>query len=406
MIGPPEELQGSHTAVSLFSGCGGLDLGVAAAEFRVLASVELDEHAIATNRAWTDRLPYQHHPYHEDIRKLDPAQLMFDVGLAPGELDLLVGGPPCQSFSGIGFRRGLEDARGLLLFEMARFAAVLRPRAILIEQVKGIVNFTASDGQRVLTLLRVSLHELGYETWWHIFNAADYGVPQKRERIMIVALRIADRFSFPTATHAEAQLAPVSGGLLEPHLTVADGLVNLPKPVRKGEPTSDPNHVDVTPERDRQRIHHVPEGEWLAAQVHLPAELRCNLSKKDTTKYRRLCRDLPSLTLRCGEIHYHPVEDRYLTPREYLRLHGYPDWFQLTGPIRSRSGRVKDLDQHRQVANSVPPPLARAIATSIRRALEQAIYAESEGTTRVRDGGSLGNRDRESIGVQVPLFGS
>lgn len=402
MIPTPEQLTGGPTAISLFSGCGGLDLGVASAGFQVLAGVEIDTHAVRTLETWTKRLPYHHQTYHADIRSLEPTEIMRDVGLVAGELDLLVGGPPCQSFSGIGFRKGLEDDRGLLLFEMARFAEVMRPRAVLIEQVKGIVNFRTSSGDRVLRMLEERFHQLGYSTTWSVVNAADYGVPQKRERIMLVALRSGERFEFPLPTHAAPALASRIARLL-PHRTVADALSGLGAPERKGEPTSDPNHVDVTPERDRDRIRQVPEGGWLAAQLHLPPELRCNLSKKDTTKYRRLHREQPSLTLRCGEIHYHPIKDRYLTPREYMRLHGYPDWFFLAGPIRSRSGRVKDLDQHRQVANSVPPPLAGAVAKRVREALETA-YASSAGIVGVSSIGSIAGGQFEPIGVQMPLF--
>ncbi|MDD4622472.1 MAG: DNA cytosine methyltransferase, partial [Kiritimatiellae bacterium] len=107
------------------------------------------------------------------------------------------------------------------------------------------------------------------------------------------------------------------------------------------------------------------EGCFLAGTADAPLTLKCNLTKKDTTKYRRLHRLEPSLTLRCGEIFFHPLEDRYLTPREYLRIHSYPDSHVLCGPIRGRTGTVKNLDQHRLVANSVPPPLARAIAEQI-----------------------------------------
>src|SRR5665811_2597282 len=110
----PEELSGTYTAVSLFSGCGGLDLGVAQAGFNVLASVEIDAHAVASLENWTSLLRYRHRALHADILNVDPHQLMADLDLEPGQLDLLSGGPPCQSFSGIGFRRGLDDARGLL----------------------------------------------------------------------------------------------------------------------------------------------------------------------------------------------------------------------------------------------------------------------------------------------------
>lgn len=185
---------------------------------------------------------------------------------------------------------------------------------------------------------------------------------------------------------------------------MGDALTELPAPTLKGAEPIDPNHVDVTPERDRERISRVPEGDWLARQLHLPPELRCNLTRKDTTKYRRLHRSAPSLTLRRGEIHYHPVEDRYLTPREYLRIHGYPDWFTLFGPIRSRTGTVRDLDQHRQVANSVPPPLARVVADRIRAALEERHYADDSRDLRVQDDGCVVRSHREPPSVQMPLL--
>ena len=97
--------------------------------------------------------------------------------------------------------------------------------------------------------------------------------------------------------------------------------------------------------------------------------------ESDITKYLRLHRDRPANTLRCGEIFYHPIEDRSLTPREYMRIHGYPDSYLLKGPIRSRTGTVKNLDQHRQVANSVLPPLAKALASKIFECLNLAISA-------------------------------
>ena len=158
-------------------------------------------------------------------------------------------------------------------------------------------------------------------------------------------------------------------------MTVGEALTGLGEPKAKTPGTTFQNcedsHVDVTPLRDRERISYVPEGSYLAAQTHIGTDIRGNLMPKDTTKYLRLDRTKPSNTLRCGEIFFHPTANRYLTPREYMRIHGYGDDYKLLGPIRSRTGSVKDLDQHRQVANSVPPPLAYAMGKSIRRYLNE-----------------------------------
>ena len=132
----------------------------------------------------------------------------------------------------------------------------------------------------------------------------------------------------------------------------------------------DNSHYDGTPPRDRERIRGVPEGKNLSSQTQLPQEQIEGLTRKDTTKFLRLDRGRPANTLRGGEIFFHPTEDRYLTPREYLRIHGFPGDYVLRGAVRGRSGRVKYLDQHRQVANAVPPPLAEAVAGAIQAWLD------------------------------------
>ena len=113
----------------------------------------------------------------------------------------------------------------------------------------------------------------------------------------------------------------------------------------------------------------MPEGLWLSKVAEVPPDILQRLTRKDTTKYRRLSRRDPSLTLRCGEALYHPIHDRYITPREAARIQGFPDTRIFKGPIRWRTGTVPNLDQHRQVANAVPPPLAAAVAKSIKAAL-------------------------------------
>ena len=354
------------TALSLFSGAGGLDIGVSQAGAEVLACVEIDPHCCATLRSWVEREGHGPRIVEGDIRNVDPATLMDELGLEPGDLDLLVGGPPCQSFSQIGKLGSLKDERGMLLFQMARFAEVFRPRAMLVEQVKGLLTAKDHEGKSggVLEMFLDELQLLGYVPKWKVMNAADYGVPQLRQRVFVVAVPEPNGFVFPAPTHmaAEEQTALFS---LPEHRTAGEALAGLGEPQRLDGRPPEYSHVDVSQPADRRRIHGVPEGDWLARQMHLPPDQRGRLSKKDTTKFRRISRDKPSLTLRGGEIFFHPTEDRYLTPREYLRLHGYPDDYQLRGPIRGRSGQVRNLDQHRQVANSVPPPLARVMAEAV-----------------------------------------
>lgn len=348
-----------------------MDIGVKRAGFEILACIELDEHACATLRANIVRNNEKTKVIEGDIRDVRPADLLKELNVKKGEVDLLFGGPPCQSFSQIGKQLHLKDERGLLLFEVVRFAKEIKPKVILVEQVKGLLTAKGDEGRRgeVFETFTNDLKKLGYSVKWRVLNAAHYGVAQNRERVFVVAFQGEHNpFNFPSPTHGEDtnQLLPVL-----PVKTVGEVLEGLSKPVRKNEKeqASIENHIDATPDGDRKRIIGVPEGEYLAAQTHLPPEQVGKLTKKDTTKYLRLSRFRPANTLRCGEIFFHPLEDRYLTPREYMRIHGFPDDYVLMGPVRGRSGSVRNLDQHRQVANSVPPPVAEVLALEIERTL-------------------------------------
>ncbi len=358
-------------ALSLFSGAGGMDIGIKKAGFEVLACLELDEHACSTLRANVAFNKEKTKILEGDIKAVNPDNLLKDLKVKKGELDLLFGGPPCQSFSQIGKQLHLKDERGLLLFEMVRFAKAIEPKVILVEQVKGLLTARGDDDRRgeVFETFTNDLKKLGYSIKWQVINASYYGVAQARERVFVVAFKGENNpFNFPHPTHGADidQLIPTL-----PMKTVGDVLKGLGKPEKKnkdGQKRTD-NHIDATPDGDRKRIVGVPEGGHLSAQKHLPPEQIGKLSKKDTTKYLRLSRTRPANTLRCGEIFFHPLEDRYLTPREYMRIHGYPDSYVLMGPVRGRSGSVRNLDQHRQIANSVPPPVAEVLACEIKRTL-------------------------------------
>lgn len=367
-----------RSAVSLFSGAGGLDIGVRQAGFNILACVELDPNACDTLRYNIARQGDRTRVYEGDIRTLEPEDILSDVQSNSGDIDLLFGGPPCQAFSLIGKQKALEDERGVLLFQMIRYAEAMKPKVVLMEQVKGLLSARDAAGRRggVFESLLEEFDRLGYTTKYKVCLAADYGVAQLRERVILVATKCGSEFEFPPPTHSRlSETGDLFAETLPPWLTVGEALRGVPSPhLRKKGITTYPddlqNHVDVTPERDRERIHHVPEGLYLASQTQLPKDIVGNLNRKDTTKYLRLSREGQSNTLRCGEIFFHPTEDRYLTPREYMRIHGYPDDYLLKGPIRSRTGSVKNLDQHRLVANSVPPPLAFAFAKQISKYMD------------------------------------
>ena len=338
-------------SISLFAGAGGMDLGVDGAGFKTICAIEIDPHCAATlRRNGRGKAVWQ-----TDVRVVDPLRLMPVLGLKPGQLALLHAGPPCQPFSQIGKQGGLEDPRGSLVFEVVRFARALRPTAVLIEQVPKFLTVRTSRGKPLLEVLRKEFANLGFDTHADVLQASEHGVAQHRRRAVIVCVPKGEGFVFPLPSTSTS--------------TVGEALAGLPTASAEGEEPEVPNHVDITPQRDRERIAYVPEGTWLSKVPDVPADIRQKLTRKDTTKFRRLCRTGLAPTLRCGEAPYHPLENRYVTPREAARLQGFPDGHVFEGPIRRRTGRVRDLDQHRQVANAVPPPLARAVASNLRSAL-------------------------------------
>ena len=336
-------------AVSLFSGAGGLDIGVDAAGYRTVCAIESDPHCVATLRKNApDKTVLE-----SDIKKLDAAQVMVSLGVRSGSVALLHGGPPCQPFSQIGLKGGLDDPRGRLVFEMVRFAKALRPSAILMEQVPKFLDTLAGNGTLLKDLLAQEFHAAGYSMHTEVLNAGHFGIAQNRKRAFIVCVERGQGYRFPRP--------PLR--LSVP--TVGEAIGDLPPAVRPQREPLMANHIDITPARDRERISFVPEGLWLSKVANAPPNIVQRLTPKDSTKFRRLDRGKPSLTLRCGEALYHPTEDRYLTPRESARIQGFPDDHIFLGPIRRRSGNVSNLDQHRQVANAVPPPLAQSIAETL-----------------------------------------
>ncbi len=201
------------TAVDLFCGCGGLTIGLRMAGFRVVAAVEIDPLAVKTYTANHRDVAV----WETDIRQLKPAELLAELGLREGEMDLLAGCPPCQGFSTLRTLNGstrIEDPRNDLLLEFQRFVEALRPRAVMMENVPGLANDTR------FSCFSAKLRRLGYVGEHRILDAADYGVPQRRRRLIYLA---GHGIAIPFAGKARKSK------------TVKDVLCDLPKAGESGD---------------------------------------------------------------------------------------------------------------------------------------------------------------------------
>lgn len=331
-----------YTTIELFAGAGGLALGIDNAGFDALGLIEFDKDAADTLKC--NRPDW--HVINDDIANISELDLLEYFDLEKGELDLLSGGAPCQSFSYAGKRLGLEDARGTLFYHYAKFLERLKPKMFLFENVKGLLSHDRGKTYKVITDI---FKKCGYKIQYKILNAWDYGVAQKRERLITIGIRcdLTDRitFDFP----APHKYKPV----------LRDILLDCPK--SEGSNYS----------KYKQKIFELvpPGGYWR----DIPEDIAKAYMKScwymeggRTGILRRLSLDEPSLAVltspsqkqtdRC-----HPLEARPFTIRENARCQSFPDDWQFCGSIGS---------QYKQVGNAVPVNLAYEIALQIRKALE------------------------------------
>ncbi len=196
--------------ISLFSGAGGMDIGFHKAGFETAVAVEQDPSCCATLRQNMPNI----HVMEGDLTKISTPEILKIGGLKPLEPSLVIGGPPCQSFSLAGKRMGMDDPRGKLVLEYIRVVREALPVAFVMENVKGLVHW--SEGKALEAILSEAAQEIiyngkiyKYELSYEILNAVDYGVPQFRERIIIIGNRLGKKFNFPLPTHtspAESQM--------------------------------------------------------------------------------------------------------------------------------------------------------------------------------------------------------
>lgn len=333
----PVERKGRQPkAYSLFSGAGGFHLGMEAAGFDVVLGLDLNPHAEKTHKEnWPDT-PF----VCEDIRKVTPEMLLEASG--GKKPDFVFGGPPCQGFSTLGDKLSC-DPRNELFGAYFNVVSGLSPKCFLMENVKALS--TMYKGRFLKEIIRKFTEE-GYAVYKTIINAADYGVPQVRNRVFLFGTRLDQPFVFPRKTHG------CNGDkTLKRYVTVGEAIMDL---VDKGDEVSNHialNHSDVVV----RRYQYIPEGGRLPAPEELPEDIR---RKNFGNTYKRLHRKKPSLTMVPGNNAFpvHPVLDRSLTPREAARIQTFPDSFVFVGDRRN---------QCILVGNAVPPLLGEVLGRQV-----------------------------------------
>lgn len=351
------------SAVGLFTGAGGLDLGVERAGYSVVAAVENNQAAVATvNQNRARFFPRLGEVYPLDITKLNPEDFMCDIGVKPGEIDLLVGGPPCVAFSKSGFhleykRAGL-DPRANLLDDYVRFLGALQPKAYLIENVFGLAY--RNQSRFFFERLQAGIASYGYSCNYAVLNAADYGVPQNRQRLFVVGAREGRHLEPPAPTHwgeHERRGKSTSKPGLLPHVTAGEALGGL---------VTEPEPGELVGGKYGHLLAEIPPGGnylYYTAHEGHPEPL-FEWRSRYWTFLLKLSPDRPAPTIQgqpgpyVGPFHW---ENRRLRVPELRRLHGFPDDYEFVGSRR---------EIQLQIGNAVPPPLARAIAGAIRTQME------------------------------------
>jgi DNA (cytosine-5)-methyltransferase 1 len=356
------------TMVDIFAGCGGGSLGLQQAGFKPVGAVEIDERAASA---------YQYNlglrPITADVRRVRACQLVPDRT----EVTLVFGCPPCQSFTTL--RRGTEITaedrqRYQLIGEYLRLVADLRPRHVAFENVPGMQfarrDRLARSGKREihprLNRLVGRLHDLGYDAEWDILDAADYGVPQHRRRLVVLASRVA-KPRLPARTHGPDAAAPWR--------TVKEAIRDLPALNRGEVDPADPYHAARRHSSiAMERLTALKEGQ---ARADLPERLQLQCHKDHDGHYDiygRMWWDRPAPTLTSGCTNVtrgrfaHPEQPRAITIREALRLQSFPDDARLSGGHEAMAV---------QVGNAVPPLLACAIGHVIAEMEAESRMSES-----------------------------
>jgi DNA (cytosine-5)-methyltransferase 1 len=348
------------TVISLFTGAGGLDLGFHAAGLKTAVAVEMNHDSCETLRKNKSR----EHPWEviEDrVENVSSDKLLAAANLKPGETDVLIGGPPCQPFSKSGYwARGdsgrLKDPRANTLAEFLRILKDTQPRAFLLENVSGLAYSGKEEGftflLREIDKINAAL-KTSYKVKAQVLNAADYGVPQTRERIILVGARDGQDFIFPEPRFFDPESAPVLAKAHEPWRTAWDALGNhVPDDVLETKVTSKFADLLPTIPEGQNYNFHTDRGDGVAL-----FGWRCRY----WSFLLKLKKTRPSWTLTAqpgpaiGPFHW---KSRRLARIELARLQTFPEGYAVTGSLS---------DVQRQLGNAVPSLLAEVMALEIRK---------------------------------------
>ena len=353
-----------YNVVDLFAGVGGLSYGFSKLDdFNILVANEIEKDI---SKAYSLNHPNVN-MINCDINSLTEDKLKEAIGNS--KIDLVVGGPPCQSYSTLGKRQ--MDERANLFMQYKRVLGILQPKAFVFENVTGILSM---DGGKLFKKIQEEFESIGYKLKYQVLNAVDYGVPQLRERVILVGFKGENEFEYPKATH---------GKNLKPYVTLKDAIGDLPK-IKSGESNDkyakEPDNdflSFVRNNNDKLDEHAAPKnGEHL---IKIMEALKDGQSKDDLPEsikpksgygntYAKLWWNKPSTTItrnfacpsssRC----IHPRDSRAMSIREGARLQSFPDDYKFYG---------SDGTKRLEIGNAVPPLLSIAIAKEMLKALKK-----------------------------------